>query len=76
MDYNIFHYGNNTWRNNNNCLRGSAKGLIILILFAPFYFFCFLIKNSVDEWIREYNFHQQLIEQRKESKENKIEGRL
>lgn len=55
---------------------GYAYGLIILILFAPFYFFCFLIKFSVDEWIREYNWEQQLIEQRKEWEEKKNEGLL
>jgi hypothetical protein len=50
---------------------GFAYGLIILILFAPFYFFCFLIKFSVDEWIREYNWEQQLIQQRNEEEERK-----
>jgi hypothetical protein len=55
---------------------GYAYGLIILILFAPFYFFCFLIKFSVDEWIREYNWEQQLIEQRKEWEEKKNEDLL
>ena len=55
---------------------GIAYGLIILILFAPFYFFCFIIKFSVDEWIREYNWNQQLIEQKKEWEEKKKEGLL
>ena len=50
---------------------GFAYGLIILILLAPFYFFCFMIKFSVDEWIREYNWNQQLIEQRNEQEEKK-----
>lgn len=38
---------------------------------VPFYFYSFIIKFSVDEWIREYNWEQQLIEQRKESEEKK-----
>lgn len=46
------------------------------IYMVPFYFFCFIIKFSVDEWIREYNWNQQLIEQRKEWEEKKKEGLL
>lgn len=38
---------------------------------VPFYFYSFIIKFSVDEWIREYNWNQQLIEQRKEAEEQK-----
>lgn len=41
------------------------------VYMVPFYFYCFLIKYSVDEWIREYNWNQQLIEQRKEQEEKK-----
>jgi hypothetical protein len=52
---------------------GYAYGLILLILFAPFYLFCFFIKFSVDEWIREFNWEQQLAKQRKESEEKKKE---
>ena len=48
---------------------GFAYGFIIFIPFAPFYFFCFLIKFSVDDWIREYNWSQELLEQRKEQEE-------
>ena len=55
---------------------GFAYGFIILILFAPFCFFCFLIKFSVEEWIREYNFAQVLIEQRKEKEAREKEGLL
>ncbi len=55
---------------------GFEYGLIILILLAPFYFFCFIIKFSVEEWIREYNWNQQLIEQRKEHEEKKKVGLL
>jgi hypothetical protein len=43
---------------------------------VPFYFYSFLIKFSVDEWIREYNWNQELIEQRKEQEEKKKEGLL
>jgi hypothetical protein len=35
-----------------------------------------LIKFSVDDWLREYNWEQQLIEQRKEWEEKKKEGLL
>ena len=55
---------------------GFAYGLIILILFAPFYFFCFLIKFSVEEWIREYNFHQLYLLQKKEQEEKEKERLL
>ena len=40
---------------------------------VPFYFYSFIIKFSVDEWIREYYWNQQLLEQRKESEEKKKE---
>jgi hypothetical protein len=43
---------------------------------VPFYFYSFIIKFSVDEWIREYNWNQELIEQRKEQEEKKKEGLL
>ena len=48
----------------------------IFLLMLPFYTFCFFIKFSVEEWIREYNWEQQLIEQRKEWEEKKEEGLL
>ncbi len=48
----------------------------LLLPVIPFYLYCFLIKFSVDEWIREYNWEQQLAEQRKESEEKKKEGLL
>jgi hypothetical protein len=35
-----------------------------------------LIKFSIDEWIREFNWEQQLAEQRKESEEKKKEWLL
>lgn len=38
----------------------------LLLPVIPFYLYCFLIKFSVDDWLREYNWEQQLIEQRKE----------
>jgi len=41
----------------------------LLLPVIPFYLYCFLIKFSVDEWLREYNWEQQLIEQRKEWEE-------
>jgi len=43
---------------------------------VPFYFYSFIIKFSVDEWIREYYWNQQLLEQRKEQEEKKKEGLL
>lgn len=42
----------------------------------PFYFYSFIIKFSVDEWIREYNFYQQYLLQRKEQEEKKKEWLL
>lgn len=47
------------------------------VYMVPFYFYCFLIKLSVDEWIREYNWNQQLIQQRKDAEEqNRLQGLL
>jgi len=48
----------------------------MFVFVFPFFLFCFLIKFSVEEWIREYNWEQQLIEQRKEWEEKKKEGLL
>jgi hypothetical protein len=51
--------------------------LFIFLLMLPFYAFCFFIKFSVDEWILDYNWEQQLILQRKEAEEQKrTEGLL
>ncbi len=50
---------------------------LLFLLMLPFYVFCFFIKFSVDDWIREYNWEQQLIEQKKEEEERKrVEGLL
>ena len=50
---------------------------LIFLLMLPFYLFCFFIKFSVDDWVREYNWEQQLIQQKKEEEERKkMEGML
>lgn len=36
---------------------------------VPFYFYSFILKFSVDEWIREYNFHELYLLQKKEQEE-------
>lgn len=43
---------------------------------VPFYFYSFIIKFSVDEWLREFNWEKQLIEQKKEQEGRKNEGLL
>jgi hypothetical protein len=48
----------------------------MLLPIIPFYLYCFLIKFSVDDWLREYSAEQQLTEQRNEWKERKKEGLL
>jgi hypothetical protein len=48
----------------------------MLLPIIPFYFYCFIIKFSVEDWLREYTWEQQLIEQRRESEEKKKEGLL
>ena len=48
----------------------------MLLPVIPFYLYCFLIKYSVDDWLREYSSEQQLIKQRKEWEEKKKEGLL
>lgn len=55
---------------------GNEVVIVMLVIMAPFYFFCFLIKFSVEEWIREYNWAQQLAEQRKEKEEKLKESLL
>lgn len=46
---------------------------MLVYYMVPFYFYSFIIKFSVDEWIREYYFHQQYLLQKKEQKEKKNE---
>ena len=48
----------------------------MLLPIILFYLYCFLIKYSVVDWLREYSAEQQLIEQRKEWEEKKKEGLL
>lgn len=48
----------------------------MLLPIIPFYFYCFIIKFSVEDWLREYSWEQKLIEQRKEWEEKKKEGLL
>lgn len=39
---------------------------IMIILIAPFYFYCYLIKHTVDNWIREYEKNEFRKEQKRE----------
>jgi hypothetical protein len=48
----------------------------MLLPIIPFYFYCFIIKFSVEDWLREYSWEQKLIEQRKDWEEKKKEGLL
>ncbi len=48
----------------------------MLLPIIPFYFYCFIIKFSVEDWLREYTWEQQLVEQRREGEEKKKEGLL
>jgi hypothetical protein len=43
----------------------------LLIPIGLFYFYCYLIKFSVASWIKDYIWHKELEEQRKESEEKK-----
>jgi hypothetical protein len=43
----------------------------LMIPLGLFYFYCYLIKFSVAKWIRNYNWHKQLEEQRKQSVQKK-----
>ncbi len=45
----------------------------LLTLTILFYLYCFLIKFSVDEWLKEYRIEQQIAEQRNEWEEKKKE---
>lgn len=47
----------------------------ILIPLGIFYFYCYLIKFAVDDWIRKYNWKMQLEKQRRE-KEERIKNEL
>lgn len=37
----------------------------MLLPIISFYFYCFIIKFSVEDWLREYSWEQQLLQQRK-----------
>ena len=41
--------------------------VIFMITLGFFYFYCFMIKYPFKEWIREYNWAQQLEEQKREA---------
>lgn len=42
---------------------------LILIPLLLFYFYCYLIKFEVDKWLSEYSWHQERLEQKKETEE-------
>ena len=44
--------------------------IILMVSLLLFYFYCFVIKMSIREWIRTYNWTQQLEEQKREMKNN------
>lgn len=48
----------------------------MLLPVIPFYFYCFIIKFSVDDWLSEYSAEQQFILQKKEQEEREKEGLL
>ena len=48
---------------------------ILMLALLSFYIYCFLIKYAVDDWIRQYNWTQQLIQQ-KEDKIKRMEEEL
>ncbi len=48
---------------------------ILMLALLSFYIYCFLIKYAVDDWIRQYNWTQQLIQQ-KEDKIKRMEDEL
>jgi hypothetical protein len=49
----------------------------MLLPIISFYFYCFIIKFSVEDWLREYTWEQYSIQQRNEEEERKrLEGLL
>lgn len=48
--------------------------IFVLFSLAMFYFYCFMLRMAVNEWIRENNWKLQLIEQREMSKQSKKEN--
>jgi uncharacterized protein YacL len=44
--------------------------IILMVSLLLFYFYCFVIKMSIREWIRTYNWTQQLEDQKQELKNN------
>lgn len=42
---------------------------IILLPLLSFYFYCYLIKFEVDRWLNEYSWHQERLQQKKETEE-------
>ena len=55
---------------------GIFEALWMPLLMLPFYLYCFLIKFTVEDWLREYRAEQQLIQQRKERERKIKEGLL
>ncbi|MBK8944083.1 MAG: hypothetical protein IPM32_02325 [Ignavibacteriae bacterium] len=43
--------------------------IILMISLFIFYFYCFVIKYVVSDWLKEYNWSQQLEEQKREKEE-------
>ncbi len=46
-----------------------AYEAVILISLACFYFYCYLIKYEVDNWLGEYYSHQEKLQQMKDREE-------
>jgi hypothetical protein len=50
---------------------GEYLSIASMLSLSLFYFYCFLLKYSVREWLNEYRWRKKLEEQRKESEVNK-----
>lgn len=48
--------------------------IFVLISVGMFYFYCFMLRLAVNDWIRENNWRLQLIEQREMSRLNEIKN--
>ncbi len=47
----------------------------LLIPLAFFYFYCYLIKFEVDKWLADYSWHQERLQQKKET-EDRIKNEM
>ncbi len=47
----------------------------MIVIMAPFYLYCFLLKYTIDNWIEEYEGQEMLLERKREKAGLQKEGK-